>query len=496
MVEFKKVAIKFNGHYLFENVSFTINFGEKVALVGRNGTGKSTLIKMITGQIVPDEGSIEISDYYKIGFLQQNLVFEKKTAKEEVCSVLTIDRLHEEWKADKILDGLGFSEELKAMDPNLLSGGYQVKAQLAKLLMTEPDLLLLDEPTNYLDIHSVRWLERFLKNWATELLIISHNQYFLDNVTNTTLMLQRGNVLKANNTALNMKKQIAAEEANYETRRLAQEKERKLKLEWVAKWGANKGAEAKKILNQLEKEVVLEKLEHIPDLNFKFNYSEVLGSDIMIQVKNLCFGYDENNLLIKDLSFHLKNGDKLAIIGANGNGKSTLLKLIAGELKPLSGTIEISQKVKFGYFGQTNIDRLDKTLSVYDEIQSANPKAPMQTVRMICSTVLFSGDKAFKAIEELSGGEKSRVMLGKIIANPTNTLLLDEPTNHLDFDSGLALKQAIKEYEGCVIMVTHDESFLYEIPDKLIVFDDNQTYFFDGGYAEFLKKIGFKNTTK
>jgi ATP-binding cassette subfamily F protein 3 len=496
MVEFKKVAIKFNGHYLFENVSFTINFGEKVALVGRNGTGKSTLIKMITGQITPDEGSVEISDYYKIGFLQQNLAFEKNTAREEVCSVLPIDRLHEEWKADKILDGLGFSEELKQKDPNLLSGGYQVKTQLAKLLISEPDLLVLDEPTNYLDITSIIWLENFLTNWETELLVVSHNQHFVDNVTNTTVLIHRGTVLKANNTALNMKKQIAAEETNYETKRLAQEKERKLKLEWVAKWGANKGAEAKKILNQLDKEVILEKLEHIPDLNFKFNYSEVLGSDTMIQVKNLCFGYDESNLLIKDLSFHLKNGDKLAIIGANGNGKSTLLKLIASELKPLGGTIEVSQKVKSGYFGQTNIDRLDKTLSVYDEIHSANSKAPMQTVRMICSKMLFSGDSAFKNIAELSGGEKSRVMLGKIISNSTNTLLLDEPTNHLDFDSGLALKQAIKDYEGCVIMVTHDESFLYEIPDKLIIFDDNETYFFDGKYEEFLKKIGFKNTKK
>jgi len=493
MITAKDVCVEFNGRILFEDVNFVINYGEKIGLIGRNGSGKSTFLKLLLKERQPDFGELEIPDYYTIGYLEQHIKFDHPTVLEEVCSVLELEREHESWKGEKILLGLGFTEEQFLEDPMNLSGGYQVKINLAKILLKEPNLLLLDEPTNYLDIYSIRWLGDFLKKWQGELILITHDRSFMDSVISHTIFIHRNTFRKIEGKTGKIKEQIALEEQIYEQNRERIEKKRKETEEWIKRFGskASMASRVQSRVKMLEKQGTIEKLASIESLDFRFNYLEYISNSDPMTISNLSFGYDPDKLLIKDLTFEIKKEDKICIIGKNGNGKSTLLQVLINKLTPIAGDVKVNPKIQYGYFGQMNVERLSPNLTIAQEMAMAGSGLTETLVRRTCAQMLFPAEQAHKKISILSGGEKSRVMLGKILLTPVNMLLLDEPTNHFDIESSEALMDAIKAFQGAVIMVTHDEYFLHEIATKLIVFDGGRTFCFDGGYKDFLRTIGW-----
>jgi ATP-binding cassette subfamily F protein 3 len=493
MIIFKDICVSFGGRILFEDVNFAINRGEKIGLIGRNGSGKSTFLKLILKEVQADYGEMDIPEGYKIGYLSQHLHFTHSSVMEEVCSVLDDERAHEEWKGEDILLGLGFTQDMLFDSPQNLSGGYQIKLNLAKLLLMEPNMLMLDEPTNYLDIYSIRWLRSFLKKWDGELILITHDRAFMDSVISHTVIIHRNLFRKIEGKTGKIKEQIATEEKMYELNRERVEKKRKEMEEWIRRFGskASMASRAQSMQKRLEKQGAPEKLAAIEVLDFNFNFLDYHSSSEVMKVENLSFGYEPDKLLIKDLTFNVERSDKICVIGRNGNGKSTLLQLLIDNLSPITGTVKLNPKIKYGYFGQTNISRLNPNLTIAQEMATAGENLPETTVRRACGQMLFPGDLAYKKISVLSGGEKGRVMLGKILLTSCNLLLLDEPTNHFDIESSESLMDAIKNYPGAVVMVTHDEYFLQEIATKLIVFDGGKTFVFEGGYRDFLKKVGW-----
>ena len=495
MFKTQGLEISFSGQEIFKDVNVIINKKEKFGFIGRNGSGKSTFLKLILGQLEPDSGEIIIPKGYKIGHLEQHIKFSHDTVLEEVCSILTGDREYEGWKGESILTGLGFTYDEMMKNPNDFSGGFQVKINLAKLLLDEPNMLLLDEPTNYLDIHSIRWLKKFLNDWRQEIILITHDRDFMNSVISHTLNIHRGIFKKTSGNTENVMEKILEEEEIYNKTVLNESKKREKTEEWIKRFGskASMASRAQSKIKMLEKNGRKEKLAAIANLDFKFNYLPYQSKENLLNIKKVNFFYKEENYLIKNVSFSIKKTDKICVIGKNGKGKSTLLKLITGDLIPISGDINIHQKTNFGYFGQMNIDRLSPNNSVYQEIQSYVPEMEETKVRQVCGSMMFSSRLSGKPIKVLSGGEKSRVMLGKILLKPANLLMLDEPTNHLDLDSCESLLQAIKAFDGAVMMVTHDEYFLREVANKLVIFDDNKVTVFEGSYDDFLSKVGWKD---
>jgi ATP-binding cassette subfamily F protein 3 len=495
MIRVTNLAVAFDGQQIFEDVNINLNTGEKIGLIGRNGSGKSTFLKVLLDKIEPDYGKVEIASHYQIGYLEQYLKFTHKTVIDEVSSILPLEREYEAWKGEKILHGLGFSDEEILEDPQNFSGGYQVKINLAKLLLLEPNLLLLDEPTNYLDIHSTKWLKGFLKDWPYELILITHDRAFMDSIITHTLNVHRGKFRKIPGNTKKIKEQIAQEEEIYEKTRVNQEKQRQKTEEWINRFKskASQASRAQSKMKMLDKQEVNEKLADIENLDFKFNYLPYQSKEYLLAANKLSFGYQDDEPLIKNLTFRVNHGDKICVIGKNGKGKSTLLKLLAGELTPNLGNVTKHDKTEIGYFGQMNVDRLNPKLSVYEEMQQVDDHMHQSDVRRTCSNVMFSGDSAHKKIGVLSGGEKSRVMLGKILLKPVNLLFLDEPTNHLDMESAESLMSAVQNFAGAVIMVSHDEFFLKKIANKLIIYDEGKVFIYEGTYKEFLKKVGWKD---
>ena len=494
MITIKDLAIGFSGESLFESANFVINPDDKIGLMGLNGSGKSTFLRCLLQDLDPDEGSIHIPSGYRIGHLAQHIAFESDTVIDEVCTVLTEDRQYEGWKGEAILMGLGFTLENMLEDPNNFSGGEQVKIQLAKLLLAEPNMLLLDEPTNYLDIHSVRWLKSFLKKWDGEIILITHDRDFMDSIITHTLNIHRRRIKKIPGISIDAYNQIIIEEEHYEKTRQNMAKQREKSEAWIKRFKA-KASMAKRVQSRvklLEKQAQQEKLTDIASLDFVFNEAPNIQKGKLATIKDLSFSYNEDPL-IPSVSLEISPEDRICVIGKNGKGKSTLLKLIVGDLEPLSGSVDLHEKLSVGYFGQMNIERLKATDSVYDAMQDAAPASSQTTVRQLCAHMLFPGALANKPISVLSGGEKSRVMLGKILLKPTNLLLLDEPTNHLDLDACESLLDAIRCFSGAVVMVTHSEYFLHNVANKLIVFDSDTISVFDGTYADFLKQVGWSD---
>ncbi len=496
MIKAKDLSISFNGRDVFYDANFIINSCEKIGLIGRNGSGKSTFLKLMLKKLEPDSGTIEAPKGYRVGYLEQHIHFNCNTVMEEICSVLTEEREHESWKGENILYGLGFSTADLEKNPQNFSGGYQVKLNLAKLLLAEPQMLLLDEPTNYLDIHSIRWLKEFLQEWQGELILITHDRSFMDSIITHSLIIHRKTFRKVAGNTQGIKEKIALAEEIYEKTRVNEEKQRQKTQEWIDRFGA-KASQASRVqsrVKMLEKIDVKEKLENVENLDFEFSYTNYNTKEQMVEAENVSFGYIPEKKLIDKLSFKIANGEKICIIGKNGKGKSTLLRLIFQDLQADKGEVKVNGKVEIGYFGQMNIDRLDPKLSIYEELQKVDEKLPIMRVRQVCGQMMFAGDLAHKKIGVLSGGERSRVMLGKILLKGANLLLLDEPTNHLDMESCDSLMQAIKSFAGAVIMVTHDEGFLNKIADKLIIFDNDKTFTFEDSYHFFLKRIGWQDS--
>lgn len=492
MIQVNGISKAFAGQELFSDLTFNFPVKGRVGLVGRNGSGKSTLFKLIIGEESLDAGEIVIPKNYKIGTLKQHLEFTKASVRDECYQVMTGDAQYETYKVDKILSGLGFSKEDLDKDPLSFSGGYQIRINLAKLLATEPNLLLLDEPTNYLDIVSLRWLRSFLKSFDGEVFIITHDQEFMDSVTTHTMGLHRKKLKLVKGNTQKFYTQLIEQEELYEKNRINHEKKKKEMERFVERFKAkaSKATQAQSKLKQLEKMEDMEALANESTLDFSFNYKNIPSRNLM-QVHKLCFGFQENQKLFSDLSLDLQKGECLGIIGKNGKGKSTLLNCLAGELEP-EGKIRFHPEINFSHFGQTNISRLYEKNSIVEEITEVAPDLGQSKVRNICGTMMFSGDMADKKISVLSGGEKSRVMLGKIIAKPSNLLFLDEPTNHLDMQSIESLAEAIEEFEGGVVIVTHSEMLLRRLVNKLVIFHEGKAEFFLGSYDDFLEKIGWE----
>ncbi len=479
---------------IFEDASFRIQKGERCGLIGRNGSGKSTLFRMITGEEKPDKGTIVIPRNYRIGVLQQHIHFTQPTVLEEAALGLREDEKEMLYKVESILFGLGFNEEAMDASPNSFSGGYQLRIQLAKVLVSEPDCLLLDEPTNYLDILSIRFLSQLLQEWEGEMILISHDLQFLDETTTHMMGIHRSEIVKIKGKSADLFHLIAQEEMVHEQTRQTLEKKKAHLQSYIDRFGAkaSKASQAQSKQKMIEKLPDLEKLKDLHHLDFHFHEVPFMGRK-MLDASHLRFSYKPETELIEDFSLVIEKGDRIAIIGKNGYGKSTLLKLLTEELTPLDGTLTLSQAARIGYFGQTYIDRLDPSLRVEEEIASANPNLNFTQVRGICGIMMFSGDLAKKTISVLSGGEKSRVLLGKIVAQPCNLLLLDEPTHHLDIESIEALIDAIEEFQGAVVIVTHSEWVLRRIAfNKLVVCHKQKQDLFLGTYDEFLDQVGWQ----
>ncbi len=494
MIQVSNLSKHFGAQVVFENIGFQFGAKERIGLVGRNGAGKSTLFKLILGEMSPDSGEITIPKGYRLGALEQHIKFTKKTVLEECTQVLKAED-YRDHEAEKILFGLGFTQEDLSKDPLSFSGGYQIRINLTKVLLQAPNLLLLDEPTNYLDIVSMRWLKGFLTSFDGEVLIITHDREFMDDVVTHTMGLHRQTLKKIKGDTAKFYEQILIDEEMYEKTRENLDKKRKEMQVFIDRFKAKatKAAQAQSRMKALEKMGTMEKLNDVESLGFKFKYVDC-PSKIIGEVSNLSFSYDktDEHLLFKNLNFTIGKNDRIAIIGKNGKGKSTLLNLIGEVLEPNAGMIRFHPSKQSGHFGQTNISRLNVERTIVEEIQNENNDLSISSVRNICGTMMFDGDLANKKIKVLSGGERARVMLGKILAKPANLLLLDEPTNHLDLESIESLTEEIVEFPGAVLIVTHSELMLRNIATKLIIFHKGTAEFFDGTYDEFLEKIGWE----
>lgn len=493
MIKVENLTKSFGDQLLFEGVSFNINPRERVGLVGRNGHGKTTFLRLIVGEEHPDAGSITIPKNYRIGYVLQKLEFTEDTVLKEGARGLSRAERDHYWKVEKVLAGLGFTKADMQRHPAEFSGGYQVRLNLAKVLVSEPDLLLLDEPTNYLDITSIRWIERFLTSWPHEVMLITHDRSFMDKLVTHTIAIHRRKFRKIAGNTEKLYAQIAQEEEIYEKTRINDERRRKEIEQFITRFRAkarlaNLVQSRMKTLKKMEKP---EKLEGVSSLGFAFR-SQPFHAKYLMRAWNLSFSYHSETLLIRNFDITIGARDRICVIGKNGQGKTTLLKMLAGVLAPRSGEIVLHPGAVKGVFEQTNIGSLVDQRTVEEEILYSHSDVDRQAARNICGAMMFEGDDALKKIGVLSGGEKSRVMLGKLLVTPVNLLLLDEPSNHLDMESCDALLAAIDNFEGAVVMVTHNEMFLHALAKRLIVFQNEGITVFEGSYGRFLEKGGWQ----
>ncbi len=494
MLTVQNLSKAYGSQLVFDECNMVMSQGERLGFVGRNGHGKTTLFRMLMGEEQPDSGGLVMPRDYTIGHLSQHLHFEQANILDEVTAVLG-DRVAEEgYRAEAALMGLGFSLEDLSRPASEFSGGYQIRINLARVLVEQPNLLLLDEPTNYLDILSLRWLRRFLREWRNELIIISHDRQFMNSVTTHTMAIHRKKLRRMAGTVEKLFSQIGSEEEIYESTRLNEAKKRKQEERFIERFRskASKATLVQSRIKALAKRGQMEALGNEQDLVFKFREAP-FHSSTMMTVEDLAFGYPDGPTLLERLSLTIDKGDRIAIIGPNGKGKTTLLNLLANELKPTHGVIKSNPNTNVAYFGQTNIARLDERNTVEEELLAVQPDSSRSAVRGLCGLLMFSGDTALKKIKVLSGGERSRVLLGKLLASPANMLMLDEPTNHLDIESVEGLLDAVEAFAGSVLLVTHSEMVLERLATRLIIFDGGKVTLFEGGYRDFMDRIGWQS---
>jgi ATP-binding cassette subfamily F protein 3 len=532
ILQSKDLAKWYGAEKVFENISFIINEGEKVGLVGPNGAGKTTLFRCITGEEPLDSGEIVLGSKSNIGYLQQIPYYPEGTTlldavldsfsdifvmrdqirslEKEMGKVVgsdlekTMDRYsnltHEyeqaggfscEAKARKIIKGLGFGDEDLNREINKFSGGEKTRAGLARLLVREPDLLLLDEPTNHLDLRALEWLETYLKNYQGAVLLISHDRYFLDEVVTRILELtnQRLKTFPGNYSKfLKLKKeQELAQAKAYEK----QQKEIQEIEEYILKYKA--GVKSKQARGRASRLARLEKIEKgKSEGSIHLSIGDIKGTgEIVLKAENLRMAYTGKELF-SDLSITIYKGEKIALIGGNGTGKSTLLKLIIGKLEPLEGRIYVGSRVKIGYFDQEHQD-LNNNHRVIDEIMYTFNFSENEA-RDKLAQVLFHGDDVFKSVADLSGGEKGRLAILKIILDQPNFLVLDEPTNHLDLASKEVVEDFLINYKGTILLVSHDRYLLDRVTDRTLELDAGTISNYLGNYSYYKwKKLEFSN---
>lgn len=494
MLQVSQLQKSYGARTLFSDVSFSVSPGEVVGLVGRNGCGKSTLFKILMGVEEADQGEVHFSKAYKVGYLDQHIRFSKETVLGECASALPKGQELNSYKAEALLFGLGFTSEDMTKSPQKFSGGFQLRMNLVKSLLQEPDLLLLDEPTNYLDILSLHWLRGFLKEFPGEAILITHDRHFMDSAVTHVMGIHRQSLRKIKGTTSKYYEQLSLDEEIYEKTRLNKEKKVKELQNFVDRFGAKatKAKQAQSKMKQIVKLTPMTKLSQEAQLGFRFNYKES-PAKVLMRIKQLEFGFDKTQPLFRNLDFTLDPGDRIAVIGKNGYGKTTLLNVLSGQLKG-SGEISTHPDTTLAYYQQTNKNKLSPQATVYEEIGSENTSLGISQVRAICGAMMFPGDDAEKKISVLSGGEQGRVLLGKVIAKASNVLLLDEPTNHLDMESIQVMTEEIASFPGGVIFVSHDEDLLTRLATKIIIFKNSQARLFLGTYQEFLEKEGWGET--
>lgn len=494
MVSITGLSKSFGTRILFEDASFSVSQGEKAGVVGRNGHGKSTLFRILIGEESCDAGNLQIPKNYTIGYLRQDNRFSMATVLDEGCQGLAGDRHTGEWRVKRVLTGLGFSESDFDRPPSEFSGGYQVRLALAKVLLSEPDLLLLDEPTNFLDVLAIRWLTRFLNSWKREILLISHDRGFMDSVVTHIIGIHRCKMRKIEGKSADYYTQIEAQEAVHEKQRQNIEKRNRQMEQFINRFRA-KARQANLVqsrIKALERQPDLHRLRPIPTLSFSFRYAPH-ECKYLLDARDLAFSYGEGlPFLVHDFALTVSPDDRIGVIGKNGRGKTTLLKLLAGALKPVRGGVGLHPQSRPAYFEQANTARLCDEWSVEQEIMAALPEPDRKKARDICGAMMFSGDDAEKRISILSGGEKCRVLLGKLLAAPSNLLLLDEPTHHLDMQSCESLLDALGEFEGAAVVVTHNERILHEWANRLVVFQKGGMLDYGGTYGQFLEEVGWE----
>lgn len=520
---------------ILENVSFTVNENDKIGIIGVNGTGKTTLFKVISGIYGYDSGDIYTSKDCEIGYLEQNTNFHSEnTIFEEVLEVFNnliemekylrnlehqiaeessntnstkLEKLMNEYshklelfsdmngygyksEAKGVLKGLGFSDEDMDKPISILSGGEKTRVLLGKLLLKKPTLLLLDEPTNHLDSEAIEWLEVFLKQYKGTVILISHDRYFLDQVVNRIFEIHNKK-LKSYNGNYSKFIELSAAEKEIEQKKYEDQqkdiKKQEESIERLKAYGREKHLKrARSKEKALDKIDVLDKPEaYRKKAKIEFNPTVTSGNDVL-QIRNVSMGYGER-ILFKDLNLDIYRGEKVALIGANGIGKSTLFKIIMNELVPLSGEIKFGTNVNVSYFHQEQ-KTLNLNNTIIDEIWDNNPNLTQTSIRNMLGSFLFEGEEVFKQISTLSGGERARIAILKLILSNANFLLLDEPTNHLDIDSKEVLEQALFGYTGTIFTISHDRYFLNTVVDKVLVLDENGITEYLGNYDYYIEK--------
>jgi ATP-binding cassette subfamily F protein 3 len=486
----------FGTQVLFEDVGFTIGNGERIGLIGRNGSGKTTLLNILAGLMKPERGTLAMPRSYAPVYMRQTRSFSAVSVLEEACLSLPAEQRAEAWRAEKVLSGLGFTADQFQKAPSHLSDGFQVRLELAKTLICGGNLLLLDEPNNYLDIVSIRWLERYLKSWKGELVLITHDRSFMDSVTTHTMMIHRKRIRKIRGGTEKLYGHIAQEEEIHEKTRINDEKRRREVELYIDRFRAKArlAGLVQSRIKSLQKRERMTRLEPLETLEFSFHPAPT-ATRFLMHVGNIGFSYSKDGQrLIDGFSLVVSRQDRIGVIGKNGRGKSTFLKLLAGELQPLGGTIRTHPHASMGHFCQESIDRLGEERSVEEELATAAPGLVRRDVLSVSGAMMFGGDLSQKLIGVLSGGERSRVLLGKLLLTPLNLLLLDEPTNHLDMESCDSLMSAIDRFDGAVLIATHNELFLHTLATRLVVFDgDDSPFVHEGGYRDFLEHRGWED---
>ena len=516
MLNIHNLSVSFAGEYLFEEISFKLISGDRVGLIGKNGAGKSTLLKLLSKEMELDSGSIASDKDIKIGFLKQDIDFEKgRTVLDEAYQAFVeikqlelkqndinlklsertdyesdsyfalitelsdvtdryelIGGYNYQGQTEKILQGLGFSRADFDKNTDTFSGGWRMRIELAKLLLQSNDLLLLDEPTNHLDIESIIWLEQFLKTFTGAVVIVSHDKMFLNNVTNRTIEISLGRIYDFNkpySKYLVLRNEIKEQQISAQKN---QEKQIQQTERLIEKFRAkaSKASMAQSLIKKIEK---IDRIEVDKDDNsvmkLRFNVSVNPGK-VIAEIEELSKSYDDNHVL-DDISLIIERGSKTAFVGQNGQGKSTLAKIMVGELKA-SGMMKLGHNVQIGYFAQNQAEYLDGKKTVLDTMIDSANETNRSKVRDILGSFLFQGDEVDKFVRVLSGGERNRLALAKMLLQPFNVLVMDEPTNHLDIKSKNVLKQALQNFDGTLILVSHDRDFLQGLTNKVYEFKD------------------------
>lgn len=531
MIELQNIGIEFQGKWLFKDVSWSIGNVDRIGLIGANGTGKTTLLRIIAGHINPDEGTVIRSKNSNIGYLpQENVTFSGRTLYNEMMGVFEsvkllfenkkstetkfsklkpnskefqellkkygeieveidkIDGYTVENRVEKVLSGLGFDKNDWHKPTETFSGGWEMRIALGKLLLQNPDYLLLDEPTNFLDIESIIWLENYLKSFRGGIILVSHDRYFMDKLVKKITELEFGQLIRySTNYSGYVKEKEKRRELILKTYKNQQEEIARIKS-FIEKFRAN--ASKAKLVKSREKMLERMKVITIPPsskkVKFKFSPTPRSG-DKVLELKGVSMEYGSKRVF-ENIDLLITRGERIAVVGVNGAGKTTLSKIFAGVLKSTKGERKLGANVRIGYFAQKTLEMLNPENTVLSELQIAAPQEQENRLRTFLGAFLFSGDGVFKYVKVLSGGEKTRLAIAKILINPINLLVLDEPTNHLDLAGRQVLEEALKVYMGTIVLVTHDRAIIDSIANKIIEVANGRIKVYFGNYADYMER--------